>query len=615
MSTGLLSEHEGVNKSQAPVESYNEPTEEKQARKLAERLYKEAKTHRKAYDENWLRNYKMFRGKQWEERRPSYRHSEVINLVFKSIQSIVPQMTDARPKFSFLPQEPSDLELAQILDELCDADWAKYGWLYKLTETIYESKFYGHGIGYMGYDHDADGGAGAPEMCASDPFYFFPDPNAEDVNGKKTRYAVYAEPVDLDVLKAQYPQKAQYMRSDLDDLAYEDKTSLEEIKYRAPNRDKIYVETEERMDRTKRELGLKLICYIKSGEMIEQVVERIDETGAKVQQYEQRLKYPNGRMIVVAGGVVVEDRGLPFADGLIPYARLTNYILPREFYGISDVEQTRSPQIMFNKIVSFAMDTLTIMGNPIWIADNDSGVDTDALVNRPGLVVTKNKGSEVRREEGVHLQPYVFQLIDRLKVAFDDMSGDTDVSRGISSEGVTAASAIQALQEASRTRIRQNSRNLDQFLQELGMMYKNRVFEFYTSPRVFRITNIDGSEKYFKFHVEKREDGKGGQQTVATIRPFIKDEITGRYHESLEAKELIKRGDFDVRVTTGSSLPFAKKEKADLALQLFDRGIVDAEEVLEATDYPNKEKVLVRMQQAKDSALPPEAQAPTAQGA
>lgn len=594
---GLLNEHEGVQ--QAPVESYQEPPEERETRMLAERLYRDAKRHRKKYDEPWLGYYKFFRGKQWEERRPSYRHSEVINMVFKSIQSVVPIMTDSKPKFAFLPQEPGDLELSEILNEVCESDWERYGWLYALTESIYESHFYGTGLGYTGYDPNAQFGAGAIERCSADPFYFFPDPNAVDVNGKKTRYAVYAEPVDVDVLKAEYPAKARYIRADLDDLTYDDKTSLEEIKYRAPNRDRIYVETQERPDSGRRPMALKICVYIKSGEIVEQTREKLGLNGEKTGEveYEQRLKYPNGRKIVIGGGVVLEDGPIPYDDGLIPYSRLTNYMLPREFWGMSDIEQLKSPQVMFNKLVSFVMDVLTIMGNPIWVIDTNSDVDPDNLFNRPGLVIEKTPGSEVRREQGVQLQPYVLQVIDRLKTWFDDVSGDTDVSRGVSSEGVTAASAIQALQEASRTRIRQKSRNLDQYLQDDGQLYLNRVFQYYTAPQVFRLTQNNAVQKYFKFHVENREDEQGNKVQVATVRPYVQDPETGQWHESLEAKEYVRRGGFDVKVTTGSSLPFAKKERADLALQLFDRQIVDAEEVLEATDYPNKEKVLMRMQQ------------------
>ena len=54
-----------------------------------------------------------------------------------------------------------------------------------------------------------------------------------------------------------------------------------------------------------------------------------------------------------------------------------------------------------------------------------------------------------------------------------------------------------------------------------------------------------------------------------------------------------------MRVSTGSSLPFAKAEKEAKLLNLFDRQIIDAEEVLKGTDYPNFQAVLQRLEMKK----------------
>ena len=59
------------------------------------------------------------------------------------------------------------------------------------------------------------------------------------------------------------------------------------------------------------------------------------------------------------------------------------------------------------------------------------------------------------------------------------------------------------------------------------------------------------------------------------------------------------KGNLDVRVTMGSSLPFAKQAKATNALQLFDRGVIDEEELLGTMEWPNKEKVLERLEERK----------------
>jgi len=62
-------------------------------------------------------------------------------------------------------------------------------------------------------------------------------------------------------------------------------------------------------------------------------------------------------------------------------------------------------------------------------------------------------------------------------------------------------------------------------------------------------------------------------------------------------KEMIIKSRFDVRVNTGSQLPFVVSDREQKAFNLFDRQIVDAEEVLNILDFPNKEKILERLKQ------------------
>jgi hypothetical protein len=130
--------YEGQTGAQTPSSSGSyEPTpEEEQAIKLVEKCFSKAKAARKPYDEKWLDYYKMFRGRQWKDQRPSYRHSEVINLIFRAIQSEVPILTDRLPRPRFVPQEPNDYPLAQILNDVLDSDWISGNWDLKFTEIV-----------------------------------------------------------------------------------------------------------------------------------------------------------------------------------------------------------------------------------------------------------------------------------------------------------------------------------------------------------------------------------------------------------------------------------------------------------------------------------------------
>lgn len=623
--SGLLAEHEGLQDDESGKKGGYAPSdEERKVIKLVNDTFARYRKHRKKYDSKWLDNYKFFRGKQWKEPRPSYRHSEVINMVFQDIQSVVPIMTDARPKVEYVPTEPADKELADILNEVFQSDWERNNWQQELLATIYDSHLYGIGMGSVIYDPKAKDNAGEIELTSADPFYCYPDPNALDVN-KKSKGFIYAEPIDLACAREEYPEHAKHFKADIEDLMGGDKTELDEIRYRSPVESRSNVYTDEKPTDDKEGECLKITLWLKDGTTYEEEKTEIGEDGIEQKIYETKLKYPNGRRIVVIGGVLCSDAPNPYEDRKFPYAKLVNYMLPREYYGISEVEQLEGPQKIFNKLVSFAMDVLTLMGNPIWVVDNDSQVDTENLFNSPGMVVEKQKGSEVRREEGVSLQPYVLQLIDRMKNWFDGISGASDVTRGVRPEGITAASAISELQDAAQTRIRLKSRNLDAYLQEIGQLYASRCFQFNTAPKIFRITNNENANKYFKFYVEPVTDEQGKQiGKQAVVRGYSQD-ASGNHVEDLKPREYQIRGEFDVRVTTGSSLPFAKAQKANLAFQMFDRGAIDALELLKSSDWPNYEAVYQQVQERKQqeamaaaqqqaAMAPPPAGPPPAQG-
>jgi len=312
---------------------------------------------------------------------------------------------------------------------------------------------------------------------------------------------------------------------------------------------------------------------------------------------------------VIANKMILHDGPLEYDDLKIPFAKYNNYIMPREFYGVSEVEQLESPQAIFNKMLCFSLDALAMTGNPIWIIDSTSEVDTENLGNVPGAVVEKNPGTEVRRETGIGPSPAAFTMLNNLQDWFNTVAGNSEFSEGQAPGGVTAASAIEQLIRASRTRIRQKQRNLDEFMKDAGELWMNRVFQFYDVPKVYRLTNSDGSQEFRKFRMEKDEQG----QTMAVFSDFQENET----QELIELPErrLLLKGRFDVRVTTGSELPFDIADNERKALALFDRGIIDEEEVLVRTDYPNREKVLARLQERKQAEMQAAQQQQGGQGA
>lgn len=600
--TAFLSEHEAGNKI-ATTPGYNPTPDERKLLELVDSMYSKAKKYRKRYDQRWSEFYRMFRGRQWKEVRPSYRSSEVLNLIFETIQSMVPILVDSKPKLEFLPTVPSQFELADILSKVAANDWEHNNWLMTLVEIIYDAHFYGCAFGYVGFNPDAEMGLGAIEFESQDCYYVFPDPEARDINGKRTKYFITAEPTDIATLKKEYASNpnSKYIAADILDLAQADKADIYQVMFKSPTDSKLIVEGPSGYDSLAKNQTLKITLWSKEDDFEEemQAEMKLDGTpalnadGSPQTKYVQKKKYPRGRKVCVAGGVLLDDGEIEFEDGNFPFVQLKNYTLPREFWGVGEVENLESPQKTINKILAYTLDCLALMGNPIYIVDDTSGIDTDNLFNKPGLVVEKTAGSEVRRESGVEMPSFVLPLLDRYKRYFDGISGQTDLSRGVEPGDITAASAIEDLQQAQQTRLRLKSKHIDAFLQDFGKLYLSRVFQYYSVPRIVRVSGDDNAQSYFYFHVERLEGGK----KVANIMQPDKNGNPG------VAKKVEITGDFDVKVSTGSTLPFAKEAKGEMALKLFQLGIIDAEEVLKDMDYPNYEAVLNRMQQKQGPAM------------
>jgi hypothetical protein len=621
-SDATYEEHEPRGSSRSNGGGSYEPTDdEKKAIKLVMSLYKQSSKNKRKYDKDWLKYYKMFRGKQWSQQRPAFRHSEVLNFIFSHIQSQGALMTDTRPTFQYTAEEPSDREFAEILSQVAEADWKKNNWMEDLTEAIFDGHFYGTGFTYVGYDPEKNRGRGSVCFESTDPFYIFPDPMARSFQ-KRCRYVILAEPTPTSEVKKKAPEDLrQFIKPDLSSFYGADKTKTTEETYHMPEDDMLATSDGDTGELKEESMSLLITLLIKDDEMIEEEIEDTDDEGNKLtdeagnpkKAFVQRLKYPNGRKVVVCNKVLLADENFDFDDGEFPYQRYQNYVNPREFFGISEVEPLEGPQTTFNKLVSFAVDVLTLMGNPVWVVGVDSMVDEHSLQNRPGAVITKAPNTEVNRLEGTQLQPYVIQMIDRYKTWFDDVSGSQDVSRG-ASEGVSSARAIIALQEAAQTRIRGKTRSLDVMIRDIGRHYAARAMQFYTVPRVFRLTNRDGTEKYFKFHVEHVQQPDGTKSIVGKYRDIDVKQDTGERLEG-QSREYILRGQLDVSVDSGTSLPMVKYERKQEALELYDRQIIDEEEVLRSIDYPNKEKVLERLKARKEAEAQAAAEAQAQKGA
>lgn len=598
---------EGKTDSQAEEQSFAA----RKTVKMVEGLFRTAKRARMNYDKDWVENYKFFRGKQWTESRPSYRHSEVLNFIYSTIQTIVPILTDSRPNIETMPENPADFEFSEIMTHILTSKFDRDTWGQVVADAVIDSVIYGTAITEQPWDPDLLDGLGDFEFKTVDPVHFYPNPDATDINAEDNKYIIIAKPEDLNEIKRKYPKKAHLLKSDIADIdmAKTAKLDMDDYRVRSPTDNLSLVQGERTQDADMPNQILVITCWLRDETLVEEEIKKKSAEGNLKKGFRTKKKYPNGRKIVIAGGQLLEDMENPYIDGKFPYTKLISSSLPREFWGQGEVEQLKGPQQILNKLMSYALDVLSLMGNPVWKNPTGSGVFSETLTNQPGLVIDHIDGFEPRREMGADVQPSIFQAFDRMRDVFDQISGIHEVTRGAEPRNASGV-AIDALQEAAQTKLRLLGRNIEAWLTKAGQQQSSRILQFYTVPRIVRLTDNENASKYFKIAIDETTDELGEFQKVATVQAFENSELGNVVEGDIQQFEI--KGQLDIKVTTGTSLPFAKAKREAQAEKLYQLGIYDEEDLLTDLEHPRKVQILEKFfqrQQAQAEAEMAQAQA------
>lgn len=571
---------------------------------MVEKLFQRSKQARSAYDGDWVENYRFVRGKQWDKSRPAHLHAEVLNILAAYQELLIALITDSRPNIEAVPENPADFEFAAIMTQVLRSKWDRDAYSRVVVEAVFDGLTYGTAISDQSYDFDALQGLGDLGFKTTDILYCYPDPQATDINTQDCGYFITAQPKPVSELKRKYPQKAHLIKSDVSDLQAQtqNKMDRQEFAVRSAS-DNLMVSYGERVREEKPDEVLEICCYLKDDTLIEEQIEEAVEEGRIRKAFRTRKKYPNGRKILIACNQVLSDGPNPYLDGKIPFAKFTNRVLPREFWGASDVEKLKGPQQIINRLMSYTLDIIALTGNPVWLNPLSSNVDDYSLINKVGLVIPHTDGAPPQRLPGMEVPSSVFQALDRALELFDKIAAIHEVSMGAQPASNASGVAISNLQEAAQTIVRLKGRNIDTWLTAVGQQQASRILQYYTVPRIVRLTDNPESEKYFKMAIDNVLDEAGEGQRVATVQEYEKVQTPeGEKVIPTNTRQYEIKGNLDIRITTGTTLPFAKSQRESRAKELFQLGIYDEEDLLTALDDPKKEQILNKLAKRKEQA-------------
>lgn len=537
-------------------------------------MLEQAIAAKEPYTKIWPTVYDHYHGKHWG-RRPTWKSSPVENHIFSKIETMLPILTDNRPKIDILPREGAYLEYAELVQSLLDYLWDKNSTDDEMVLACKNMLLFGKGFLYSYWCDDEQ------EVVTEsvDPQNIFPDPDATSV--KTARYLFHVAKMSRTDILATWPgaigkvQRGTTIMPDPMDMKqsrFDDFGGFPTAGYEYPleaggsfARLTPWVKAGVLGYGQEDDMVQVVQCLVRDPELVEEEIK--DENGNVLSDSEgnpvlfTRPKYPGGRHIVMAGSRIIHDALNPFQHGQFPYVEFNCHPFPGEFWPVSAAANLLSPQRTLNKLNGQILDNAKLLANGIWLVEAGSGVKADQIHGQPGLVVTYNRGYKVERLPGVPLPNFVIQMADMARAALDNISGVFDVTQGRKPSGITAGVAIEQLQEAAQTRLRLLVRNIENGVRDLGSQQVALCQQFYETPRTIRVTDA------------------AGQWQLIPVTP-----------------EMIA-GQWEVVVAAGSTLPRSREARQREALELFDRQIIDEEDVLNWIDFPGKDKIIQKMKE------------------
>ena len=279
------------------------------------------------------------------------------------------------------------------------------------------------------------------------------------------------------------------------------------------------------------------------------------------------------------------ERGY-YDHGMYPFVFDPLYMMEGSPAGFGQVDLCRNAQDYIDRMDSIIADSALINGRPKYFYNNQGGVSEDDILDPERSLVRVNGagaiGDSIMPFSKSELNPLYVQVLNQKINELRETSGSTAAAQGGAAAGVTAYSAIAAMQEAASKPSRDLIRAGYRRFKDLCYMVIELMRQFYDTPRIYRITG-DGQAQYVEF------DNQAMQGQV----------MMGAMGEEYRTHEPI----YDIKVRPSKQTAYSRMAQNELAKELYGAGIFapqnadSALAVLDMMQFEGKDKVVERVQQ------------------
>lgn len=632
---GLSKEEKKEKRTAETVEKSNNSEERKLLFDI-ETAQQIAEAEKKEIETIWDDEYKIQIGKQWDttlaprsKEAKKYRPNSQDNFVFPAIYNMLSALTANEPQSVIEPVEPGDKELSEKLTGVIAFERYRNKFNSIWKKLVLQGLKYGPFISMVTWDNDWIGGEGPGRWVGEikhtviNKEDFFPDPAIRDLEERlqDCSYINIRYRKKMDFFQESFPDKALFVNAD------EEAAEGEGME---PNQATMIAHWHRGTpkfisDKWAKEFKAKAAEYQQQGNVY------------KAKEYEDKATgiFKGVHLAYKTNTVLLDYIPYVYDDGLYPINFRVLYQDEESPWGLGEIRNVMIPQILHNKADEIEIEAMAKegLGGGYYQTGAMTPKQIDSMKINQGKGGTWNEVTDLnglKERTGVKVPASVTNYKEQKQRMVETITQNSPIQQGRQGGGVTAYSAIAELGARADTKNKGKIETLEDLLKDITMMEINRIAQFYTEERTYRILGdkaamIKKQAEMFQQGLQQQiqdPTGMGIQQQVQQQIPMQgqmpqppmqpqQQQQMPQLNQTFSNAEMMRTWErepgqteqyipeFDCKVKVVDERPTDRNYYTNTALQLVGK-FMDIEsfwQTIEDGKFPPKEEILQRLRQ------------------
>ena len=280
-----------------------------------------------------------------------------------------------------------------------------------------------------------------------------------------------------------------------------------------------------------------------------------------------------------------------YAHGMYPFVIDNMYPDDDNIMGFSLIDITRNPQMYIDKLDAAILKNSMLASHPRWLVKDTGGINKKEFSDMTKEVIssaTDVDEKNIKMFQVSSLPVFVREHREKKIEELKEIAGNRDWNNGGTSNGVTAASAIEALQNSGQKLSRANIDDTYDSYKRIIYMIIELIREFFNRKSIYRITDENGHKSFIEF---SNGEMYGSERDVFGFR----------------VKGARRRAEFDVSVVPQKQNPYTNESNNRTINELWKTGYFAPQNMelsimaLRCMNFDSRDKLISIMQEYLDT--------------